>query len=81
MVMGMRLQEAQGGELVEQRLIVSDLGCGIPVFELHARVELRLARPGFGRCTVAARDLVTEHEQQQILMRRLLLARQGEAIG
>ena len=47
----------------------------------HGWIELGLVCPRLGRRAVAAADLVAEHEEQQILVRHLLLARQGQAIG
>jgi ribosomal protein S27E len=49
--------------------------------ELHVRIEAGLVRTRARRRAVAATDLVAEDEQQEILMRHLLLPCEREAYG
>ena len=77
----MGIKKAQGGELIEQRAIEGDLGRGVPVFEAHGRIQVRLLDPEGDAEALAAGDFVAEGEQQQILMRHFLLSREGEPLG
>jgi hypothetical protein len=60
----MRLQEAERDELGEERAIEGDVGGGVPVLELGARVEARPLRPQGSGQAVPARHLVGEDEQE-----------------
>ena len=66
---------------MNSRLVVRDLGAGIPVLQTHGGIELRLGRPRADGHAVAPGHLVGEHQQQEILVRHFLLAGQGEALG
>ena len=77
----MRLQEAERDELVEERAIEGDVGRGVPVLELGARVEAGPLRPQGGGQAVPARHLVGEDEQEELLVGQRLLAHEGEALG
>jgi hypothetical protein len=77
----MRLEEAKRDDLVEQRLVERHLGGVVPRFELHRWIEVSPLRAQRAREAVAARGLVGEHEQEEVLVRHLLLSRESEAIG
>ena len=64
----MRLQEAERDELGEEGAIEGDVGGGVPVLELGARVEARPLRPQGGGQAVPARDLVGEDKQEEVLV-------------
>ena len=78
---GVGVEEAQRDELVPERAVVGDLGRRVPVLELHGGIELGLGGAQRDGGAVAARDLVAEDEEQEVLVRHLLLARQDEALG
>jgi hypothetical protein len=72
----MGFQEAEGGELVEERAVEGDLRRGIPVLELRAGVEARTLRAEGRGQAIAPGHLVGEDEQEKVLVRHLLLARE-----
>jgi len=79
--MGVRVEEAQRGELIEEGAIEGDLRGRVPGVEAHGRIQAGLLdtqRDGEG---FAPRDFVAEDLQQEILMRHLLLARERERSG
>ena len=76
-----RLDEAHRDELVEQLLVVLDLRRRIPSFEVHAGSELRALRACRRGGAIATLTLVGEQEEEEVLMRHLLLAREGDALG
>ena len=59
--MGVGVEEAERDQLVPERLVVADLGGGIPGFELEGRVEPGALSAGEGGLALAARDFVTQH--------------------
>ena len=78
---GVGLEEAQRDELVEQRAVEGDLGGRIPRLELHRGIEAGALGAERDGLAVAAGGLVAEDEQQEVLVRHLLLARQDEPLG
>jgi len=74
--MVMRLEEAKGDELVEQRAIEGDRGGGVPVLELSTRIEAGPLGAQGGGEAIATRRLVSEDEEQEVLMGQLLLPRE-----
>jgi len=74
-------EEAQRDELVPQRPVVGDLRGGVPALELHLRVEVAALGAQAGGAAIAATDLVSEDEQQQVLVGHLLLTREREPLG
>ena len=77
----MSLDEAEGDELIKKVLIEGDFGRGIPPFEAKVGIEVCLLGTKGGGLGVAAGDLVREDEQEEILVRHLLLASEGQALG
>ena len=70
-----RVEKAQGRELIEERAIEGDLRGGIPGLQVHGGIQMRFLHAERDGQTVAPGDFVAEDQQQQILMRHLLLAR------
>jgi hypothetical protein len=75
------LEEAQGKELAEELSVEGDLGGLVPALDLLCGIELSFLRAERGGLAVAAGGLVLEDEQQEILVRRLLLSCEGESLG
>ena len=75
------VEEAQRGELVEERAIEGDLRGGVPSVQAHVRIQAGLLDPQRDGEAVAPRDFVAEDLEQQIVMRHLLLAREREPLG
>ena len=68
-------------ELVEEGAVEGHLGRGVPGLQAHGGVEVRaLDAEGDGQALPAG-DLVAEDQQQEILVRHLLLAREHEPLG
>ena len=76
-----RFEEAQAHELGEHALVEGDLRRLVPKLQPHCRVESSLVGADVGRRVVAPRDLVGEHEQQEIIERHVLLVGKHEPIG
>src|SRR5712691_343622 len=74
-------EEAQAHELGEHALVEGDLRCLIPKLQPHRRVEPRLVGADVGGSVVAPRDLIGEHEQQEIIERHVLLVGEYHPIG
>jgi hypothetical protein len=75
------LEEAQGGELGQERTVEGDLGCLIPALKQAMRLEMTALGAESGGLAVAAGDFVLEGEQKQVLEGHLLLASEGESFG
>jgi hypothetical protein len=78
---GVGVEEAQGGELIEQRAVKRHLGGRIPRLQAHRGIQPRLLHAQRDGETLAPCDFVAEDLQQEILVRHLLLARECEALG
>jgi hypothetical protein len=78
---GMGIEKAERGELVEERPIEGDLRGRVPVLQAHRRVETRFLHAEGDGEALPPGDFVAEDLEKQILMRHLLLARQREALG
>lgn len=78
---GVGVEKAQGGELIEQRAVKRHLGGRIPRLQAHRGIQPRLLHAQRDGETLAPCDFVAEDLQQEILVRHLLLARECEALG
>jgi len=76
-----RLDEPHRDELVEQLLVVLHFRRRVPALELHVGLEERALGAGRRCGAVAALALVGEQEEQEVLVRHLLLACKHEALG
>ena len=77
----MRLEKPQRRELIEQRAIEGHLRGRIPGVEVHGGIEARALHAQGDSQTIAARRLVAEYEQQEIVVRHLLLAGEEHPLG
>src|SRR5207249_1937967 len=77
---GVALQKAKGRQLIEERAIEGDFRRGIPGFEVHRGIKMRFLHAKRHRETVPPGDFVAEDEQEPVLMRQLLLAREDEPL-
>jgi hypothetical protein len=75
------LEEAQRDELVPERVIVRDTRGGVPQLELHSGIEPRTLHAQRSGEAVAPRCLIREHDQQEVLVRHLLLPSERESLG
>ena len=78
--MGVGVEEAQRGELVQECTIEGDLRGRVPALQAHRRVETRFLHAERDREALSPGDFVTEHLEEQILVRHLLLARKREPL-
>src|SRR5271170_5578326 len=78
---GALLDEPQRDELVEQLLVEGDARGLVPALELHLGVEVRTLRAERGSEAISTRSFVLQHQEQQVLMRHLLLSRERQPLG
>jgi hypothetical protein len=76
----MRLDEAQRGELVEERTVELDLRGRVPALELAVGLGVGALRAERGGLAIAARGLIAERQEREVLVRHLPLARQRETL-
>ena len=60
------VDEAQGAQLVEDLVVVVDLGGGVPVLQCHVGVEAGGAGSEAGRGGLSAGDLIGEDELEEL---------------
>ena len=75
------VDETQRAQLVEDLVVVVDLGGGVPVLQGHVRVEPGGAGPEAGTGGFTAGDLVGEDELEELGVGEVALLGQGEAFG
>jgi hypothetical protein len=75
------LQEPQAAELREELLVEGDLGRFVESLDRHVGVELGVGDAIADGGAVAARDLVGEHEREQLVERHALCLGELDAFG
>ncbi len=75
------LEEAQGAQLVPELDVVADVGGRVPGLELMCWIEAGALGSELRRYAVAARDLVGEDHQDEVLVGHLLLPGESEPLG
>ena len=75
------VDEAQRAQLVEDLVVVVDLGGGVPVLQCHVGVESGGAGPQAGAGGLSAGDLVGEDELEELGVGQVALFGQGEPFG
>src|SRR2546427_4054814 len=77
---GVAVEKAEGRQLVEERPIEGHLRRGVPGFQVHGGIEMRFLHAERHGETVPPGDFVAEDEEEPVLMRQLLLAREHEPL-
>jgi len=78
---GMGVEKTQRRELVEEGAIEGHLRGGVPRLQDHRGIQPGLLHPEGHAQTIAPGDFITQDEQQEIVRRHLLLAREREPLG
>src|SRR5207302_1926407 len=75
------IEEAERGELLEERAVEGDAGGVIPALDAYGGIEPGLGGADGDGVAVAPAHLVGEDREKQILVRELVLAGEREPIG
>jgi excisionase family DNA binding protein len=75
------LGEPEACQLVPQLLVVADGGGGVPGLQPHVRVQAGGAGAAGSRSVVAAGDFVGEQQLEEVVVRHVVLAGEGEPVG
>ena len=75
------VDEPQRAQLVEDLVVVVDLGGGVPVLQGHVGVEAGGAGPEAGGGGLSAGDFVGEDQFEELVVGQVALFGQGEPFG